>query len=153
MFFLEGAPAILFGVLTYFVLIDRPEQAKFLNPEEKDWLIAELKQEQLAISQKKQISKWEALKNRRVWHFSFIYFFLVVGLYGISFWMPTIIKGVSKVLSNTQVGLLAALPAICGVISMILFARHSDKTMERRWHVAIPTFVAGMHVRSANDYK
>jgi len=57
-------------------------------------------------------------------------------------WMPQILRELSKLLTNTQIGLVSTLPYICGVIAMVSIAKHSDKTGERRWHVALPIFVS-----------
>ncbi|VBB07229.1 Hypothetical protein LUCI_2473 [Lucifera butyrica] len=142
LFILEGIPALILGITTYFFLIDRPEYAGFLSKEEKDWLVAELKKEHDAKIAKNNISKWEALKNKRVWHLSIIFFGYVCAMYGLSMWMPQIIKALAKTLSNTQVGLISTIPYIFGVAAMILVARHSDKTMERRYHIGLPISIA-----------
>lgn len=142
MFVLEGIPAILLGFVTLFVLVDRPEQAEFLTKEEKDWLVAELKQEHEAKAAKLKISKWAVFGQFRVWHLAWAYLCYVIALYGLGMWMPQILRGLSKVLTNTQIGLISTLPYIVGVVAMVLVARHSDKTMERRYHVALPISLA-----------
>src|ERR1035437_5515969 len=142
MFIMEGVPAVLFGVVNLFIMIDRPEQAKFITPEEKIWLTAELKREHEAKAAKLSISKWAVFGIGRVWHISFCYLCYVVALYGLGMWMPQILRALSKVLTNTEIGIISALPYICGITVMVLVARHSDKTGERRLHVALPIAVA-----------
>jgi ACS family tartrate transporter-like MFS transporter len=140
MFIIEGIPAIMLGVVTFFYLTDRPEQAKWLTDDEKNWLIAELKKEnetKIETSQSHHISK-QTLTNPRVWHLALIYFALNMGLYGIGFWLPQMIKSLSDVLSNTQVGLLTMIPYIVGAIVMNLWSRRSDRLGERRFHAAFP---------------
>ncbi|WP_018132999.1 MFS transporter [Effusibacillus pohliae] len=144
MFVLEGLPAVLMGVITYYYLTDRPDDADWLTQEEKNWLKAELQREQAAKLKVKRYTTLEVMKNGRVWHLSLIYFTLVLGLYGIGFWMPTIIKAFSKLLTNTQVGLITMIPYIVGGIAMILWARRSDRTGERRIHAAIPPVVGAL---------
>lgn len=144
LFIWEGAPAVIMGFVTWFYLTDRPEQAKWLTAEEKNWLIGKLKEEHNAKVAVKHLSNKEAMANSRVWHLAFIYFFLVTGLYGIGFWLPTIIKGFSKILTNQQVGFITMIPYIVGAISMVLVARHSDRTGERRLHTAIPPLIGGL---------
>ena len=83
----------------------------------------------------------EALTNPRVILLGLIYFCLVVGLYGIGFWMPQVIKTFG--LSNLAVGFLAAIPYFIAAIGMVLAGRHSDAKGERIWHVALPLFLSG----------
>ncbi len=141
LFILEGSPAILFGIITLIFMTDRPEKAHWLSSEEKNWLIAELESEQKAKPQVKQLSKLQVFVNPRVWHLSAIYLTLVVGLYGIGFWLPQIVKAFSKTGSNQMVGFITMIPYVVGGISMVLVARHSDKTGERRYHTAIPPLI------------
>lgn len=144
MFVIEGTPAVIMGIVTFFYLTDRPDDAKWLTQEEKNWLNSELNKEREAKLKLKKYTTKEVLTNPRVWHLSLIYFTLVLGLYGIGFWMPTIIKAFSSVLSNTQVGLITMIPYIIGGIAMILWARRSDRTGERRIHTALPPFLGAV---------
>lgn len=144
MFVIEGVPAIIFGVITYFYLTDRPEQAKWLTDEEKNWLKGELAKEEQAKKKQKHDSIKEIIFNPSVWRFSLIYFTLVTGLYGVGFWMPSIIKAFSKFLTNTQVGLITMIPYILGGLAMIWWARKSDRTGERRMHTALPPIIGAI---------
>lgn len=136
----EGLPAVILGIITLLIMVDKPEKAKFLTPEEKSWLLSELKKEQ-NVKEKKahsSTSYWAAFKEPRVWHMGLCYMAYVMALYGVGFWMPQMIKGLFKILTPTQVGLLSAIPYIVASFVMLLVARHSDKTNERRFHVALP---------------
>lgn len=144
LFIWEGAPAVILGFVTLLILPDRPEQAKWLSKEEKDWLTTKLKEEHEAKLAVKQLSAKEVMSNGRVWHLSFIYLFQVTGLYGIGFWLPTIIKGFSKVISNQQVGFITMIPYIVGGIAMVIVARSSDRTGERRWHTGLSSLVGAI---------
>ncbi|KAB2328341.1 MFS transporter [Cytobacillus depressus] len=144
MFILEGIPAVVLGIVTYFYLTDRPEEAKWLSTEEKTWLIEEIKRENEEKAGIKRYTTREVLANPRVWRLSFIYFSLVIGLYGIGFWMPTIVKSLSSTLSNTQVGLITMLPYIAGGIFMIWWAKRSDRTGERKWHTGLPPILGAI---------
>ncbi|BCJ88379.1 MFS transporter [Effusibacillus dendaii] len=144
LFIIEGLPAVIFGIITYFYLTDRPEHANWLTEEEKQWLLTELRKEQEAKANRNTLSTKQVLANPRVWYLALVYFTLVTGLYGINFWMPTIIKSFSKLLTNTEVGLIAMLPYIAGAIAMIYWGRRSDRTGERRWHTAIPPFIGAI---------
>ncbi|MDR3562776.1 MAG: MFS transporter [Negativicutes bacterium] len=142
LFVIEGIPAVVLGIVTLGVMTDRPEQAKFLTQEEKDWLCNELKSEHDAKSAKMPVNKWAVFGQFRVWHLAFSYLCYVIALYGLGMWMPQLLRALSKVITNTQIGLISMIPYVCGVIAMVLVARHSDKTQERRYHVALPISVA-----------
>ena len=136
LFLLEGFPAVLLGFVVLFYLPDNPAKAAWLSPQERDWVIARYKVEQSAISTGHP-SLRDALTNPKVWLFCGLYFTLVVGMYGIGFWIPTIVNGFGK-LSKLEVGLLSAIPFIVSGTCMVLNGRHSDKTGERRLHITIP---------------
>jgi MFS transporter, ACS family, tartrate transporter len=144
LFVLEALPAVLLGILTYYLLPGRPAEARFLAPEERDWITSELAGEEQNKLQERRMSAVEALVDRRVWHLALIYFFLLLGSYGTAFWMPQIVKALSKQWSNTQVGTMVMIPYVAGLIAMILVSRHSDRTLERRYHIAIPATIAGI---------
>lgn len=144
MFILEGIPAIIIGIITYYYLTDRPQEAKWLTKEEKEWLIQEIRHENEQKVGSKHHSARDVLTNPQVWRLSFIYLTLVIGLYGIGFWMPTIIKSFSSILTNTQVGLITMIPYIAAGICMILWARRSDRSGERRMHTAMPPLLGAL---------
>jgi ACS family tartrate transporter-like MFS transporter len=138
---LEGVPAILGGALTYFLLPGRPAEAKFLTPEEKDWITTELsreEQEKLATS---RITAGQALMHGKVWYLTAIYFTALLGSYSMIFWMPQLLKTLSSQYSNTGVGLLVMIPYLFGLPVMILVGRSSDRRLERRYHAAIPLMI------------
>lgn len=144
MFILEGLPAVLLGIVTYFYLIDRPEKAKWLTAEEKDWLIQELQKDRKSSSQAHTHSTKEslqALKNPKVWYLAIIYSTLGIGQLAIAFWLPTILKDLSSALSNIQIGLISMLPNIAAAVAMVFWARRSDRTGERYMHAAIPALI------------
>jgi ACS family tartrate transporter-like MFS transporter len=143
-FVAEGIPAVIIGITVLFYLTDRPEQAKWLTEEEKEWLISELKKDNLGKEKNQHSGLKEVLANPRVWRLAFIYLTLVTGLYGIGFWMPTIIKSLSTTVSNTQVGLITMIPYIIGGIAMVWWGRRSDRTGERKMHTALPPLVGAI---------
>lgn len=144
LYILEGIPAVVCGVLTFYLLPDRPNDAKWLTKKEKSWLNAELEREQKEKLGKHAMTIGQVFGNGRVWLLSIIYLCIVIGLYGIGFWMPQIIKALSSVFSNTTVGLLTMIPYVAGAVAMIWVGRRSDRTLERRWHAALPPLVAGI---------
>ena len=88
-------------------------------------------------------SSLSALRSPRVWFFGLIYFGMLVGMYGFGFWLPQIVKGLGN-LSNFEVGLATALPYAVAALTMFLWGRHSDRTGERTWHIALPAFVGAV---------
>jgi len=144
---LEAIPAIVFGVITWFLLPNGPEEAHFLHREEKDWLHSELAAES---RRQKPVTAAGALGSRRVWHLAAIYFALIVGLYVMSFWLPQVVKGLSSHYSNTTVGLLVMIPHIVGLVVMLLVSRSSDRTGERRFHVAVPAVASAIALFTVN---
>ncbi len=139
----EGLPAVVFGFLTYFVLPNRPEEAAFLTHEEKEWVRADLAREEHAKLERHGRSVLRSLATLRVWCLAGIHFGMLTGLYTLSFWAPLLVKSLSGTYSNAMVGVFVTIPHVAGLIAMILVARHSDGTMERRYHAAIPAVVAG----------
>ena len=134
MFLLEAIPSVLIGFVVYFYLDDRITSAKWLEDEERAILKQRIEEEE---SQKEHVPMMQVFKSGRMWTMSAIYFTMAMSLYGVSFWLPTIIKGMG-VTDNLEIGLLSSLPWIAAVFSMLLFARSADKMRERRWHVVLP---------------
>lgn len=138
---LEGAPAVLGGVLCYFLLPNSPKEAKFLGDTEKDWIEREIARDRETAD---HMSAVQALHNLRVWHLGVIGVTHAVATYSISFWLPQLVKSLVGDRSNTLVGFLLILPYFVALIGMILVSRHSDRTLERRYHVASCAVVAGI---------
>ena len=135
LFILEGLPAVALGVATLFLFTDRPRDAKWLTPVERDWLQGRLDAEALAKTKAAggKITVWQALKLRNVWLLALGIFATNTGGYAFGFWLPTAVKSVSGAsMSNTLwwSGLIYG----CGVISVFLSGRSSDRTGDRKWH-------------------
>lgn len=140
---LEGLPAIVCGLLTYFALPSWPSEATFLSPEEREWLRADLAREELQKLERHNYSVFEVMVNGRVWYLIAINFGMMIGLYTLLFWTPQLLKSFSGLYSNTTVGLLVMLPHLVGLAAMIPVARSSDRWLERRYHAGIPALAAG----------
>ena len=138
MLLLEGGPAVIAGIANYFIMTDRPEQAKWLTAEERDWLTGELRKDHAARPHVEHLGVIAAITNPKVLFLSAIYFIYQVGNLGIGLWMPQIIKGMSAALTNFEIGLIAMLPYAFATIIMVLWSRHSDRTGERQKHSALP---------------
>jgi MFS transporter, ACS family, tartrate transporter len=154
LFILEGLPAILLGLLSALYLTDWPWQANWLCSEERTWISAQLDREAKAKQEVRSYSVWQALRHRDVILLSLGYFFAVTGNYGIAFWLPTILKRLSRQ-SDLKVMLLAALPYLAGFFFQQLNGWHSDRSRERRWHAAVPVLLSGLSlllaIRSASN--
>jgi D-galactonate transporter len=140
LFLLEGLPSVLLGFATLLYLTDSPEQASWLAPAERAYLIERLRAERATTSHS-HLGLLQALAHPRVLVLSALYFCLTVGGYGLTMNLPVIIKSLGA-LSNLQAGLITAVPYVCAAISMLLVGIHSDRTQERRWHVAVMALVS-----------
>jgi sugar phosphate permease len=141
LFILEGAPALIFGVITWFYLTDWPHQAKWLPPDEREWVIQKLESERQAKKSAHAYTIWQALRHRDVLVLTVLHFLQNFSAYGLAFWLPTMLKRLSG-LSDFRVTLLVALPNLLGFVAMQLNGWHSDRTGERRWHTSIPLWVS-----------
>jgi ACS family tartrate transporter-like MFS transporter len=137
---LEGAPALVLGMITLFYLTERPKDAKWLRPEERDWLTSELQQE--SAMKRDHGSIWRALANPHVLLLSAILFLGLNSNYGVSLWLPQMVQRISQFDVST-VSLLAAIPSFASLPVMLLVGWHSDRTGERVWHTSIPRLVSG----------
>ncbi len=142
MFLLEGLPAIVLGAVVYWTLADTPAEAKWLTPEQRTLLLDALAAERQTESRLTKSSVWAAIFSGRIWLLSMVYFGVSTTMYGVTLWLPTVIKSLSG-LSNLATGLIAVLPFLATTIVMVLVGWHSDRRGERRWHTAGPAFIAG----------
>lgn len=142
LFLLEGAPAIILGIIVIFWLDNHPNNAKWLNHQERTWLIEQLQQEAQHKSQSAHHADGftKALTNHKVWLLCAVYFSVVMGLYGISFWLPQIISNLGTQ-SLQQTGLLTALPYLLAAVGMVIIGHSSDKHNERCWHFSLSAIV------------
>jgi D-galactonate transporter len=158
LFIVEGIPSILVGFLVLGYLLDRPDDASWLDPAERDALQAKLAAEARNREAVRHYSLKDALTNPRVLALSLVYFGLVSGNYGLGYWLPTIVKGVATTMAldattgitmNSLVGYLVAVPYALAVIGMIWWTKRSDIAGERTWHVAGPAIVGGLALAAA----
>ncbi|PLQ02246.1 MFS transporter [Cupriavidus pauculus] len=135
MFAIEGAPAVLLGLVAAFCLVDGPRQARWLTPDEQDYLVAQHAAESQGSSGHAHSLQalGQALRNPRVYLFAFIYFALTCGSLTLSFWMPLMIRdfGIRDVMA---VSLYSVIPNAIGAVGLILIARRSDRLGERHGH-------------------
>jgi ACS family tartrate transporter-like MFS transporter len=143
LFVVEGIPAVLLGVAVWFLLTDRPEQARWLDDEERACLIEQIRQDEAGRMSHHATSLRLTLQSSTVWLYSLLYFCLVIGFYGINSWMPKIIRSTGE-LSDLAVGNLSAIPNLASAFAMVAAGWNSDRTGERRWHVAIAALVGAV---------
>lgn len=141
LFVLEGLPAIVLGVVAFFFLTDWPRQADWLAPEQRDWIEQKLEEETPAGVQ--AIGAWEAVGSPVILLLSAIAFLEYFAGYAVYFWMPTMLKRQSG-FSDVNVGLIGAIPYIAAFVAMLINGWHSDRDGERRWHAAVPLFIAAI---------
>lgn len=150
-FILEGIPAVLFGIVTWFFLTDRPQQATWLPDDEKAWLVAELEKEHQARVKVGGDSILRSLKNPQVWLLAGIYFFGITGMYGFTFFLPAVAERMKDASKGWQIAIIT-MPYVLGLIAMLVNGAHSDRTGERRWHTAIPLLLASVAMGFAGFY-
>ena len=139
MFLLEALPAIVLGLVAGMYLPDSPEKAHWLTASEKGWLGEQLTREHL--QPKKSVAERHGSwwSNPRLWGFAVVYFGLNCCTYGVSLWLPSALKHLSG-LPNLLLGFLTAVPYLVAAAAMVLVGTHSDRTRERRWHIALCAF-------------
>jgi ACS family tartrate transporter-like MFS transporter len=148
MFLMEGMPAILLGAAVFWALSDRPQEAAWLKGEERAWLLEKLAQEQQAESRVTQGNFWQVLIAPRIWGLSLVYFGVSTTMYGVTLWLPSVIRSLSG-LSYSRTGMVAMIPFVVTAIVMVLVGTHSDRTRERRWHTALPAFFGAVALVAA----
>ena len=141
MYLAEGIPTFVIGIVTLFVLTDKPEQAKFLTREEKDWLRARLDAERTAKESVRTFTLWQSLIDPKVLLLSLNYLGIVTASLGMLFFIPQIIKSIG-VTSNMTVGWLTMVPYICGGIGLVVWGFVSDRMNERRWNLLVACIVS-----------
>lgn len=141
MFIIEGLPTMLLGLFVYFYLDDRPEDAAWLSEQQKELVRSDLERENIGAPSSHGLGAYlSAMRDPRVYALALSWFCFICGIYMISFWLPTIIKDMGFS-SPLDIGLLAAIPYGIATLGMILVGVSSDRTLERRWHCAIPAFI------------
>jgi MFS family permease len=158
LFIIEGVPSVLVGLWALRHLTDKPMDAVWLDPDERDALQAKIDHERKSREAIRHYRLGEALTNPRVLALSLIYFGLLCGQYGLVYWLPQIVKGVATDIGldtvtgisiNALTGYLVAVPFAFATVAMIGWTRHSDATRERVWHVVGPAVVSGLSLIAA----
>lgn len=157
LFILEAIPSVILGVITYFYLTDKIEDAKWLEQDEKEWLVKILAKEEALKRKKKSITFLQALKERDVLILACAYFCWMAGYYGVIMFLPTLIASLSGSMGTSMLGWLIGFMYLLAAITMVSVGRSSDKRQERRFHVATSLIVFGsrsrnFRIRCGNKY-
>jgi MFS transporter, ACS family, tartrate transporter len=144
LFLLEGIPAVVLGVIAMFYLTDRPERAHWLSEEERNWLSGQVRGEEAYRHERHGLTLWQAALDRRVWICTLVYFAVAGASNSLGFYLPKFLQLGFPSVDDFQIGLLVMIPSLCAVPCMILNGMHSDRTGERRWHVAIPALIGAL---------
>ncbi|WP_437880445.1 MFS transporter [Pseudomonas sp. LRF_L74] len=142
MFLLEGLPAVLLGIVVFFYLDDRPGKVRWLTGEQNAKVVADLERQRKTHEQAGATHTFRsAFVHRGIWKLVFVNFALLCGTYGVSFWLPQIIRSLGEQ-SLLQTGLISALPFAVASVCMLIVGKHSDRTRERRWHASLSILAA-----------
>ncbi len=148
MFILEALPALILSAVVLYYLTDRPRAAHWLSDEESNWLQNQLDLERANRERHGVFTIFRAMVDWRIIALGFVYMGCNIPQYGLSFFLPQIVKAFGG-LSNFQIGLVTALPYAVGAIGMILWSRHSDQAAERKWHAIIPLAIIVLGLSAA----
>ncbi len=141
LFIMEGFPAILLGIVSAFFLSDSPEKAGWLTDDQRNWLVATLKRQDLGFGERRRLLS--AFTTANVWVLALAYFGNNTGGYGVTLWLPSLIHSLSGI-SNFAIGMLSVIPYLVAAVVMVLVGIHSDRTGERRLHAASFAFLSAV---------
>jgi len=144
MFLLEGIPAIVLGAVVWAYLVDRPALAHWLTEEQREWLQQTLLAEANA-SPESESNALAAFRMGRIWILALVYFGVNTVSYGVSMWLPNLIKSLGG-MSNFTIGVLSAIPYVAAAITMVFVGLSSDRSGERRWHAAVPALAGAIAI-------
>jgi ACS family tartrate transporter-like MFS transporter len=143
LFLLEGIPAVVLGAVVLSYLTDKPEQAEWLEPDERRWLAERIASEQRVAHERHGVGLVAAFVHPTVWLLALVLFACQCGSYGLTLWIPQIVQSLSG-LSDLMVSSISALPYVAAAIGMIAIGASSDRTGERFLHIAIPCAIGGL---------
>jgi len=143
LFILEGLPALVLAVISVFAMVDRPQQAKWLNTDERDCIVQLLQKERQQKIAYGRLSIWNTLRRADVLLLSAVGFMSNVGIAGFFLWLPSTLRSASS-LSPSSAAALSGIPFASAVVSVLCMSYSSDRSGERRLHTAIPLILAGL---------
>jgi ACS family tartrate transporter-like MFS transporter len=146
LFIVQGLPTVLIGIAALWWLTEKPEEAKWLAKDERDWLTGKLAEEAAAkrLLPMAQMSKWtQIFTHWPTLAMSLCKFSVLTAFFGLTLWLPQILKSMGD-LSTTEIGFLTAVPYVFAAVTSVVIGRHSDKTGERTYHIAIPALIGAV---------
>jgi MFS transporter, ACS family, tartrate transporter len=144
-FLAEGLPSVVLGIITLLCLTDRPAAAGWLSAKEREWLIARLQRDQAHREQRHGFTLWQAFAHPQILLLCGVYLTSVTAGYGVGFWTPLILKSRST-WPDPVISVVASIPGLIGAIGLLTAGVHSDRSGERRWHVAAAVWVGATGV-------
>jgi ACS family tartrate transporter-like MFS transporter len=151
LFLVEGFPAVVLGVIALWVLTDRPEQATWLPPREREWLARTMAAEQAARTRPGHGSVFASMRSPKVWLLCSVYFLNTIVSYGLFLWLPKILRDLSGS-GGWRLSVMTAIPFVAALVGMVLIGRHSDRTGERKRHVAACALTAAIGLALAGAF-
>jgi ACS family tartrate transporter-like MFS transporter len=143
LFLLDGIPSVMLGIVAIWWLTERPAAAGWLDARDRDWLEGELAREAAGKARTSPRHFLGIFRDPATLCLTLAKFLTLIASYGITLWLPQIVKGFGQ-LTNTEVAVLTAIPSIFAVVASVVVGRHSDRTGERIWHIAIPAFIGAL---------
>jgi nitrate/nitrite transporter NarK len=147
-FLLEGLPTVILGIATYLLLVDQPSAARWLSAAEKDAIARDLAEKSRGVPAQSARVR-DVFRDLTVFRLAALYFAMSCAAYALSFWMPSLIERAGAA-GLQRVGFLSLIPYACGVVAMIWYSRHSDRTRERRWHFAFAVLLSAVALSLGN---
>jgi ACS family tartrate transporter-like MFS transporter len=142
-FILEGLPSIALGIFSFFYLTDWPPDARWLTPQQRNWLTNELHNEHLQRTAACRVSITASLREPYTLLLILIYFLIVSANQALIFFLPSVVDGM-KQWSLTIRSTIPLLPYALGIFTILFAGLSAQRTGERRWHTAAPMLLCGI---------
>lgn len=153
LFVAEGVPTILLGISVLFLLDDGPSQARWLQPDERQWLVEELEADRIRYGATHHHSFTDAFRLPIIWLLIFVYVTVQIGVYVINLWMPLMLSSLSASLDSSRIASISTITYLLAAISTVIVGWTSDRWNERSFHIAGCMLVAATGFAMAGTAK